>query len=51
MFHDTSLCFISCHLAAHQEQVASRNANYRDIIQKMRFGMYLITWFDENNIH
>eukprot|EP01127_Copromyxa_protea_P016406 TRINITY_DN4870_c0_g1_i2.p1 TRINITY_DN4870_c0_g1~~TRINITY_DN4870_c0_g1_i2.p1 ORF type:complete len:673 (-),score=67.40 TRINITY_DN4870_c0_g1_i2:37-2055(-) len=37
MFHDTSLCFISSHLAAHQEEITTRNNNFKDIIQKMRF--------------
>lgn len=31
-FRDSSLCFVSCHLAAHRENVKARNENYHKVI-------------------
>lgn len=28
---DSSLCFVSCHLAAHRENVKARNDNYHKV--------------------
>ncbi len=30
---DTELVFVNAHMAAHQDKVKSRNANYRDIVR------------------
>lgn len=35
--HDTSLCFINSHLAAHQNGCKRRNKDYRDVDRKMKF--------------
>ena len=37
--HETSFCFISCHLAAHQSNELLRKANYHDLIKSMRLGV------------
>ena len=34
--HHTQLCFINCHLAAHQENTALRNANARSIFKSLK---------------
>jgi len=34
----TSICFVSSHLAAHQDKVALRNENFREIVKRTRFG-------------
>jgi endonuclease/exonuclease/phosphatase family metal-dependent hydrolase len=38
MIKDTRLCFISSHLAAHQNKTAERNADVKQIIQGLHFG-------------
>ena len=35
-FGGTSLCFVSCHLAAHSHKVAARNANLQEILRETR---------------
>jgi len=35
---DTELCFVNCHLAAHQDKTRSRNAQYSDIVKGIRMG-------------
>ena len=37
--HETSFCFISCHLAARQSNELLRKANYHDLIKSMRLGV------------
>ena len=37
--HETSFCFISCHLAAHHSNELLRKANYHDLIKSMRLGV------------
>jgi ankyrin repeat protein len=32
-WHDTSLCFVGAHLAAHQHKSDARNSNYREIVR------------------
>nr|XP_022289390.1 inositol polyphosphate 5-phosphatase OCRL-1-like isoform X1 [Crassostrea virginica] len=39
--HNTSLCFINTHLAAHQDEYERRNQDYRDVESKMRFKQFL----------
>ena len=36
-FYDSALCFVCAHLAAHKENVAGRNADYRNIIERSLF--------------
>ena len=35
--YDSTLCFVCGHLAAHQENVAGRNADFSNIISKLEF--------------
>lgn len=35
--YDTSFCFVTAHLAAGQESLAERNADYRTIIDGLQF--------------
>jgi len=37
-FNHTSICFVTCHLAAHQEAWATRNANMQAIVHGLQLG-------------
>jgi Endonuclease/Exonuclease/phosphatase family 2 len=37
MFHETSFCFVGCHLAAHQSKIDLRNSNFREIVRGLQF--------------
>ena len=39
--HDTTICFVAAHLAAHRDNVAGRNADFANIIQKTQFELEL----------
>eukprot|EP00532_Pseudo-nitzschia_australis_P009224 CAMPEP_0168163900 /NCGR_PEP_ID=MMETSP0139_2-20121125/633_1 /TAXON_ID=44445 /ORGANISM="Pseudo-nitzschia australis, Strain 10249 10 AB" /LENGTH=897 /DNA_ID=CAMNT_0008080847 /DNA_START=170 /DNA_END=2863 /DNA_ORIENTATION=- len=36
-FYDSNICFICSHLAAHRENVAGRNADFLNVLQKTNF--------------
>jgi inositol polyphosphate 5-phosphatase INPP5B/F len=36
-FHDTSICVVCAHLAAHRDNVAGRNADFANIVQRVQF--------------
>ena len=36
-FYDSTICFVCTHLAAHRENVAGRNADYFNVLQKVSF--------------
>ncbi|GFS13828.1 inositol polyphosphate 5-phosphatase OCRL-1-like [Elysia marginata] len=38
--HSTSLCFVNCHLAAHQNESERRVQDYHDILAKTRFKQF-----------
>jgi endonuclease/exonuclease/phosphatase family metal-dependent hydrolase len=37
-FHDSSLCFVNTHLAAHQDKVERRNADVAEVIRGIKLG-------------
>eukprot|EP00736_Rhodelphis_marinus_P007769 Rmarinus@m.6327 len=46
-YHETSLCFINTHLAAHQEKVPERNAMVKEIFTNLNLGSHeLLHAFD-----
>jgi len=36
-FYDSTICIVNSHLAAHRENVAGRNADFRNVFQKTQF--------------
>ena len=40
-FDGLSLCFVSCHLAAHQTQMDARNAMYKKLCKNIKVGWYV----------
>lgn len=57
-FWDTSLCFVSCHFAAHDGHYLARNGNYKEIVATLRLGVqnmdilnqfHHVFWFGDLN--
>uniref|UniRef100_A0A7S3LWS9 Inositol polyphosphate-related phosphatase domain-containing protein n=1 Tax=Palpitomonas bilix TaxID=652834 RepID=A0A7S3LWS9_9EUKA len=44
LLYDTSIAFVSAHLAAHQNEVERRNSDYSDITRRMEFPSNLHVW-------
>ena len=42
--YDTSLCFVCAHLAAHRENVAGRNSDYKNILERSVFTAEAFTY-------
>ena len=36
--HETSLCFVNCHFAAHMDEVEKRNSDYRHCLFRLAPG-------------
>jgi len=36
-FHDSNLCFVSAHFAAHRDNVEGRNSDFANVLARMRF--------------
>lgn len=37
LIHNSSFCFVNCHLAAHQNQVSARNNDILSILREVSF--------------
>eukprot|EP01125_Pyxidicula_operculata_P012528 TRINITY_DN4116_c1_g1_i1.p1 TRINITY_DN4116_c1_g1~~TRINITY_DN4116_c1_g1_i1.p1 ORF type:complete len:827 (+),score=164.84 TRINITY_DN4116_c1_g1_i1:19-2499(+) len=51
--YDTSFCFVTAHLAAHQEFVEARNTDYLQIASQLKFqkfGRSDISWVNDCNV-
>ncbi|KAJ1454194.1 Endonuclease/exonuclease/phosphatase [Pelagophyceae sp. CCMP2097] len=47
--YETTLCFVNCHLEAHQAEVAGRNDDYRQIVEALKLGrpgLDIVSQFD-----
>ncbi|XP_065649887.1 inositol polyphosphate 5-phosphatase OCRL isoform X3 [Hydra vulgaris] len=38
--HNSTICFVNCHLAAHQTEYERRNQDYREIYNKIKFTLF-----------
>eukprot|EP01064_Diplonema_japonicum_P038193 TRINITY_DN9164_c0_g4_i1.p1 TRINITY_DN9164_c0_g4~~TRINITY_DN9164_c0_g4_i1.p1 ORF type:complete len:673 (+),score=118.71 TRINITY_DN9164_c0_g4_i1:295-2019(+) len=48
---ETRLCFVGCHLAAHQENIEDRNANYAEIVAGLTKMGWKDFWFTNEYHH
>ena len=35
--HDSAVCFVTAHLAAHRDNISGRNSDYKNIIERILF--------------
>ncbi len=48
-FYDSTLCFVCAHLAAHRENVAGRNADFKNIYERSLFPSELVSSTSRDN--
>lgn len=49
--HETSICFVNCHLAAHLEECLRRNRDYHEIFARTMFDTFCPPKYIQNHDH